>query len=94
MTLLTSLIPFVQFTMAGRLLLGYSVALGLLGAASSLVGQLVLVGYVRRTGRSSLIALAIAIISISAALLLCITGALSIKSDAEAGRTFGFRSLC
>ena len=94
MTLFTSVSSTAQFLVLNRIPWDYGVALFLVGVVASLFGQLQLMDYVKRTGKNSLIAFTIAFIIIFATVLLIITGALQIKADAEAGKTWGFTPLC
>lgn len=94
MTLLTSVSPFVQYMALGRLKFGYAIVLSATGAAASMVGQLVLLGYVRRSGRNSLIAFVISAINVIATTLLLVAGGLDVADDVRNHEDLGFRSIC
>lgn len=94
MTLFTSISATVQFLVLDRIPWDYGLALFLVGAAASIFGQLVILGYAKRSGKNSLLVFATAFIIIVSAILLCVTGALNIKEDVDSGKSLGFRPLC
>eukprot|EP00049_Salpingoeca_infusionum_P016877 m.350948 g.350948 ORF g.350948 m.350948 type:complete len:497 (-) comp16161_c0_seq1:497-1987(-) len=94
MTLFTSMSSTTQYLVLNRVPAGYGAALFGLAMVSSALGQFVVLGYVKRTGRNSLIAFILSFIIILSTILLVIMGVLDIVADAREGLSFGFRSLC
>ena len=84
----------MQYLTLGRLLPGYAVALVVVGLSASLFGQCVLIGYVRRSGRNSLIAFIIATINVVATVLLVVAGGIDVAADVRDREDLGFRPLC
>ena len=94
MTLFTSTSSFAQFLVLNRVPFDYGGMLFAVAFVASYVGISILNRYLKRTGKNSVVAFILgAVISLSTVLLV-VTGLLHIVEDAEAGKSFGFRSLC
>ncbi|EDQ89896.1 uncharacterized protein MONBRDRAFT_7612 [Monosiga brevicollis MX1] len=85
MTLFTSISSFTQFLVLNRVPVDYGILLFFLAAVASVLGQLALNSYVRKTGKNSIIAYILGVIISLATVLLIVTGAISIAEDAEQG---------
>ncbi|EGD79068.1 hypothetical protein PTSG_02036 [Salpingoeca rosetta] len=94
MTLFTSAGSFTQFVILNRVPYDYGIALFLLAAAASVVGQILLHSYVRRTGNSSVIAFILGFVIGLAAIMLLVSGSLQLKAAHDRGESFGFKPLC
>jgi uncharacterized membrane protein YfcA len=94
MTLLTSVSPFLQYLSLNRIPLHYAALLSGIGIFASLAGQLLVVSYIKRSGRHSLIAFAIAAINVTATFMLVGVGSVNIIHDVRSGEHLGFKELC
>ncbi len=93
MTLFTSCSSFAQYAVLNRVIWSYGGLLFGVALVASWAGQYFFVGYIRRTGKNSLIAFILAGIIILATILLCALGIVNIIDDVNNGDT-GFTGIC
>jgi len=95
LTLFTSISNGSQYLVQNRIPWSYGVALFGLGILSSLFGQSFILGYAKRTGKNSVLVLAVLFILVVSVILLATTAIMTIVSDVNRGdKNFGFTSLC
>ena len=94
LTLFAAVSATVQYITADRVPLGYGLLLLGISIVSSVVGQIYILGYARKTGRSSLLVWSTAIILIASTILLAVAGAQAIVTDVNTHASIGFIPLC
>ena len=94
MILFTSAAATLQFTLLGDIRPHYAGTLFVCGLAGTSVGQYALAVLMRRWGRPSLITLTIAAVIGGSALIMGVTGVITLFYDLREGKSQGFRPLC
>ncbi|KAG2385633.1 hypothetical protein C9374_003448 [Naegleria lovaniensis] len=94
MIFFTSSISSAQFIIVGRIPLDYGLLYGLTGFLSGFVGFFFVTFVVERWGKRSLIILCVAIVLLSATLLMGGVGIYDVVVDMKTGVYMGFHNLC
>lgn len=94
MILFTSSISSAQFIIVGRIPLDYGLLYGITGFLSGFVGFFFVTFVVERWGKRSLIILCVAIVLLSATLLMGGVGIYDSVVDLKTGVYMGFHNLC
>eukprot|EP01147_Barroeca_monosierra_P005872 gene5872-9069_t len=94
MTLFSAAGSFTQFIILERVPLDYGAALFVLACLASTLGQILVFTYVRKTGKTSVIAFILGIVICLAAIMLAVSGGIQLKDDYDQHKSFGFRPLC
>ncbi len=94
MTLFTSISNGSQFLAQNRVSWSYGVALFGLGLVAGPIGQYLILGYAKRTGKNSVLVFAVFFILAVSAVLLLVTAIMTIAADVEKHANFGFKTLC
>ncbi len=91
--LFSSSCALLQFALLGRLNAHYSLVFGAASAAASLAGVHLVSGLVRRSGRPSVVVLALAGVMAAGCATVAVFGVAAAMEDVRAGRT-GFSGVC
>jgi len=94
MILFTSISSIIQYTILGRIMLDYGIALATIGLLSSIVGQTFLDWLVRKYDRRSYIVFSVLIIILLATILLGITGVIDFFHKFKESDYIGFYDFC